>query len=49
MISEAPTQTNPIFQWINEVVRQVLNKWSGYQLAILNQTGGVKTREKDLW
>lgn len=38
-----------LVEYINSAVRKILNKWSGYQLAILNQTGGDQTKEKDEW
>lgn len=43
------TETNSIFQLINGIVQGISHKWSGYQMALLNQAGGDQTREKDLW
>lgn len=34
---------------LHNSVRSLLNKWDGYQIAIINNSGGIETTEKDKW
>lgn len=43
------TSLNTPLAIISYFVRLILNKWSGYQIAVYNQSGGSDTREKDDW
>lgn len=34
---------------LSDSVRSVLNTWDGYQIAVLNNSGGAETYDKDKW